>query len=284
LVLLIVLGWAVRRLLRASLSALFGFGAPLGIDARRRQRFDPLYPLRNASPLVEKYLAQQVKLPCDAKKAFCCLVRETIPLPAEIISRVLASDAKGGPSPTANDLPPPDDDDADHHGSFKIVLAWAWRVDAPSSVEALSYLRELLERYYRSLWEGLSLPERVALYHLARRRIINVARAAPVMASLLRQGLIVLDPAPRLMNESFAAFVRQAEQSSTISAWAKNEALSTQSNSRLLLLVGAPALVVSVGLILFWTGTDPATILPIFVTGIPALFATLQKLRQQNAH
>lgn len=43
--------------------------------------------------------------------------------------------------------------------------------------------------------------------------------SALAMRSLVRRGLVRLEPVPRLMNDSFAAFVRQAERPQAIARW-----------------------------------------------------------------
>ena len=76
---------------------------------------------------------------------------------------------------------------------------------------AIDYLRGTLIEHYQHLWVASSRAERVILDNLARGRVVNIS-AALALRSLIRRGLVVLDPEPRLINASFAAFVRQAER------------------------------------------------------------------------
>lgn len=270
---ILIVGFATWRLLRATLRALFGFGAALGIDARSPALVGAGFPLRDAVDGATMRLDER-SLPgtYDADRAFRCLILETLPLPAHVLSGTIGADAQPRViMAMTNHLSTSD--------ALNIVFEWAERVAAPSRVEAIEYLRRLLAPYYQSIWDSLTVAERIGLHHLARQRVVNVGRAAAVVGSLLRRGLIVLDPSPRLMNESFAAFVRQAAQESTIQSWARGEGLSAWSSSRLPLLIGIPGLLLSFALILFWADMDVASIMPIFVTGIPALFGLWQKLK-----
>jgi hypothetical protein len=72
--------------------------------------------------------------------------------------------------------------------------------------------------YYESLWNACSIDERLALRQLAEEGLVNPQNQA-VVRNLMRTGLIVRDPAVRIMNDAFREFVLQAVSAEQISAW-----------------------------------------------------------------
>ena len=64
--------------------------------------------------------------------------------------------------------------------------------------------------HYRRLWQTCSKPEKLLLIQLAEEGMVNPGDRAS-LRELMRKGLIVCEPFPRLMNESFRSFVRLQE-------------------------------------------------------------------------
>ena len=123
----------------------------------------------------------------------------------------------------------------------------------------------------------LGTAERVVLDRLAHWQFVNIERTMIPLSSLVRRGLVVFDPAPRLMNESFAMFVRQAERPERIEIWRRNQPAGAWTSARLPILVAVPSLVMLLVAAALWSGQDVASLLPLLATGAAALLATLSR-------
>jgi hypothetical protein len=72
--------------------------------------------------------------------------------------------------------------------------------------------------YYRAVWHSCSRSERLALRQLAEEGVVN-PRNRPVLASLMRDGLILRQPTFRIINETFRQFIVEAVSPDTVAAW-----------------------------------------------------------------
>ena len=72
--------------------------------------------------------------------------------------------------------------------------------------------------YHQALWHACTVDERLVLCQLAQEELIN-PQNVDVARRLVRIGLIVRDPFPRVMTESFRRFVLQAASADQIAAW-----------------------------------------------------------------
>lgn len=79
----------------------------------------------------------------------------------------------------------------------------------------VAYVAEQLGDFYHKLWASSSNEERVLLFHLAWRFHLKMEDSR-ALRSLLARGLIVRTPEYRLMNRSFARYVRRVERSELI--------------------------------------------------------------------
>ncbi len=157
------------------------------------------------------------------------------------------------------------------------LMHWALLRQFAGPTGALAYLRAQFIEHYQRVWSGSTRAERLVMHHLAEGRFVNIA-AGLAFASLLRRGVIVLDPEPRLMNESFAMFVRQAEKLDRIAQWQKDMPAGAWVRAQLpILLTIAGAAVLLVGLVLAG-GQQPAKLLPVLAAGLPALLAALHRM------
>lgn len=102
------------------------------------------------------------------------------------------------------------------------VLNWAKRQKMPSPAAAIDYLRTTLIEYYEQCWAAATLSERVVLEAIARGQFVNMKKAIALQA-LVRRGLVILDPAPRLMNRSFAQFVLQVQRPDSLRKWREKQ-------------------------------------------------------------
>lgn len=159
------------------------------------------------------------------------------------------------------------------------VLAWALDVAPASREAAIDFLRGHLIEHYQHLWAASSHAERILLDSLAHGRVVNI-KAALAMRSLIRRGLVRLDPAPQLVNQSFRAFVQQAERPEAIAAWRRELPRGLWDRaSRLIAILVPVAILVLVGL--GWAaGVGLDRLMPLILGVGPAMFAVGSGLRR----
>lgn len=115
------------------------------------------------------------------------------------------------------------------------VFEWASEQQMPSPAAAIDYLRTTLIEHYEQCWAAATLSERVVLDAIARGHFVNMHKAI-ALQSLVRRGLVILDPAPRLMNRSFAQFVLQIERPDSLREWRRRQPKSSWLAARLPML------------------------------------------------
>jgi hypothetical protein len=93
-------------------------------------------------------------------------------------------------------------------------------VDDPSIQpdEALDAYGVAAAPQYEALWRACTADEQLALYHLGHEGLVNPQNQG-VAQRLMRLGLVVRDPIPRVMNESFRRFVLKRANAEEVSAW-----------------------------------------------------------------
>ncbi len=97
------------------------------------------------------------------------------------------------------------------------------------------FMEELHDRtdsYYRVLWATCSKEERLALFQLAEDGWVNPQNDRAIQ-ELERRGIISKQSGFRIMNESFARFVRRAQSPEEILKWEENQQDSVWSMLRL---------------------------------------------------
>jgi hypothetical protein len=92
--------------------------------------------------------------------------------------------------------------------------------------QVIAYVLDLAEAYYRKLWSISSVDEKIVLYRLCRDGLVSW-RSHEILRRLIHRGLVVAEPNFRLMNESFARFVEEAELPEVIESWEKEAGAST---------------------------------------------------------
>jgi hypothetical protein len=136
---------------------------------------------------------------------------------------------------------------------------------------------------YRGLWQTCSPGEQELLYEVAQRRLVSSNR--PELRTCLGRGLLVRDPALRLMNEVFQRFVLSHYQPETAVAERPDEPTNLWQTLK------APALSVLILLALFFFLTQQELwnksvgIATAFLTGFGVLakgFEQLQKAQLKN--
>ncbi len=125
--------------------------------------------------------------------------------------------APAGPSATLADECPTE------HGRLAEIrheLERRYAVDALTEDGVLDLVREAADPYYRALWSGLEKEEKLVVAQLARKVVVNPESRRPVRR-LLARGVLVRNPELRLMNQSFARFVREEVPPEMVRAWEK---------------------------------------------------------------
>ena len=156
------------------------------------------------------------------------------------------------------------------------VLSWANKVNPVSAAAAIDFLRSNAIEHYEQLWAASTHGERLVLEAISRGNFVNM-RTAIAMQSLVRRGLVILDPAPRLMNRSFALFVRQAERPGTLQRWRDKQPRSNWSFIRWPVFFALPVAIIGVTVAAAESGQQLTAIFSLLAAGAPALLSTLFK-------
>lgn len=172
-------------------------------------------------------------------------------------------------------------DDEKYQAAFRTALiAWAKERDFPGRDAVRAHLRNQFVEYYQKLWSSSTNAEHVVLHNMAQSRFVNISSAL-AFALLVRRGIVILDPAPRLMNESFAMFVRQAEKLDTIRKWRGTLPVGAWTKARLPVFIAVGLAVATLVTVMILSGDQPTSLLPLLAAGIPALVAATQRLLRQ---
>ncbi len=108
--------------------------------------------------------------------------------------------------------------------------------EAFSEQKMISKIALLARSYYQAIWSATTEEEKVVLTQLAYTGLVSPQNHSRI-ADLLQRGLIVFDPELRLMNKSFAQFVRHTVPPSQLVEWEAEEGTSLWSILRWLLPV-----------------------------------------------
>jgi hypothetical protein len=123
----------------------------------------------------------------------------------------------------------------------------------PTRAEALVGLLGLAEKDYKMVWDACSDDERIALVQLAREGVLNPKQSTAVR-NLLGRGLLVRDPALRLVNRSFALFVLRRYEPQKLRELERGEAGFGWAQMRWILLIALLAIAA-----FLWT-TQPSVV------------------------
>jgi hypothetical protein len=114
--------------------------------------------------------------------------------------------------------------------------------DRAATEERINLVVDQARAYHHALWATCSQDERCALIHLALDGMITSKNRD--LRQLMKRGLVVRDPAVRLMDESFRRFVISASTGEDIDAWRRAGGSTWQ-------LIKTPLLLVLLGVALF---------------------------------
>jgi hypothetical protein len=167
----------------------------------------------------------------------------------------------------------------------KEILNWAEKITEksdPGPQAIIDYLASSLIEHYHLMWSLSSREERLLLYRIAHGHVPNIAKAY-ALRSLVKRGLVVLDPYPRTMNKSFAQFVRHVEKPETIKKWRLTQEHGFWDGARLLLALALPLAIGVLILAAIRNGASIAAIIPLFVAAGPAIIHALSSARRTAA-
>ena len=132
------------------------------------------------------------------------------------------------------------------------------------------YVVKKAQFIYRHKWEQCSIPERLALYHLASGCDLNPATRA-VGESLLSRGYIRAEPSLQIANRSFAEFVSNAETPLQFEQWAELRPHGLWHSIRVPILL---LLVMLLGWIA-WTAGSTFSTLTVIIGGVLGLMTQM---------
>lgn len=164
------------------------------------------------------------------------------------------------------------------------IIVWAEETTKKSSQPRaiVDFLASNLIEHYHLMWSLSSREERLLLYRIAYGHVPNVARAY-ALRSLVKRGLVVLDPYPRTMNKSFAQFVQHVEKQDTIRTWRQKQEHGSWDMARLPFALALPVAIVLLIVASVRTGDSFAAIIPLIVAAGPALINALTSARRTAA-
>jgi hypothetical protein len=151
--------------------------------------------------------------------------------------------------------------------------------DEPTRTEMVDEVADRARPIHQAIWANCSKDEKLTLIHLALDGLINANR--PELRSLMKKGLVVRDPALRLVNEAFKRFVVSESQKEDFWAWEKEGARSHWELAKVPLLL----ILITVGVFLFITQKEfydsTMTLLSAVTGGVIALFKLLGLFQQK---
>lgn len=102
--------------------------------------------------------------------------------------------------------------------------------------DLLDEIEEQAGALFRARWLQCTREERLAMYQLAARRLVNASNER-VVAQLLRRGILCAEPEPRLRSRAFANFVLTAEPPQNFENWVDEASQGTWQTIRMPLLI-----------------------------------------------
>lgn len=201
------------------------------------------------------------------------VVRELAGLPEQVIATLLPP---GDVPPVATTLRTPAEYDAVYRPP---VTAFARSLHAASAQAAVDFVGLMLIEHYQQLWSASSRAEQLVMHNLALRRLPSTA-ARDAIRSLIRRGLVTYEPAPRLLNRSFASFILHAERPQTLQRWRAEQPRGGWRFAFWPLLIVLPLGLLALGGAILDSGQPLVALLPLLVAAGPALLQTLGIFRK----
>lgn len=161
------------------------------------------------------------------------------------------------------------------------IIDWARekRLQDRSEAAIVDYLASQLIEHYHYLWSVSSRAEQILIYRFAHGQIVNIAEAY-ALRSLVRRGIIVLDPVPRIVNRSFAQFVRHVEEPKRLAVWQASQPDGLWTRLKAPLTFVLPLTIALLVLVLAEGAGNLASTIPLMLAAGPALLNLLGGVRR----
>lgn len=250
----------------------------------RWSRFFQAFATKSFMPIdkIDNKNAEIVKLREDAEKgddsaaAKLALIDDLRWLPGNIIDGAIENyEADKGLTSDAGVFPLAAEQYREHYTDN--IVTWAKSIKSVSPAASVDFLRSHLIEHYEQCWAASTRGERLVLEAIARGHFVNM-RHAISLKSLVRRGLVVLDPAPRLLAKSFAEYVRQAERPGTLKKWRDSQPKSGWSFARIPLFVMLPGAVILLAIAAAESGQELTAVFSLVAAGAPVLLNSLLRL------
>jgi hypothetical protein len=164
------------------------------------------------------------------------------------------------------------------------IVEWARRKQLDRQTEAaiIDFLASQLIEHYHYLWSVSSRAEQILIYRFAHGQLVNISEAY-ALRSLVRRGIVVLDPVPRIMNRSFAQFVRHVEEPKRLRIWQQSQPDGLWTRLRAPLTFVLPLLLAFFAILLAEGANSIASTVPLLLAAGPAVLNIIGGLRRSFA-
>ena len=161
------------------------------------------------------------------------------------------------------------------------IIRWAKdkRLQDRSDAAVVDYLASQLIEHYHYIWSVSSRAEQILIYRFAHGQIVNISEAY-ALRSLVRRGIVVLDPVPRIVNRSFAQFVRHVEEPKRLAIWQASQPDGLWTRLKAPLTFVLPLTIALLVLVLSEGAGNLATTIPFMLAAGPALLNLLGGVRR----
>lgn len=165
--------------------------------------------------------------------------------------------------------------------SVSEIIDWARekRLQDRSEAAIVDYLASQLIEHYHYLWSVSSRAEQILIYRFAHGQIVNISEAY-ALRSLVRRGIVVLDPVPRIVNRSFAQFVRHVEEPKRLAIWQASQPDGLWTRLKAPLTFVLPLTLALLVLVLAEGSGSLASTIPFMLAAGPALLNLLGGVRR----
>jgi hypothetical protein len=161
------------------------------------------------------------------------------------------------------------------------IVDWAQRkhLDGQTEAAIIDFLASQLIEHYHYLWSISSRAEQILIYRFAHGQLVNIAEAY-ALRSLVRRGIVVLDPVPRIMNRSFAQFVRHVEEPKRLRIWQQSQPDGLWTRLRAPLTLVVPLLLAFFALLLIEGANSIVSTVPLLLAAGPAVLNIIGGFRR----
>lgn len=161
------------------------------------------------------------------------------------------------------------------------IVSWAKTKNLETQTEAaiIDFLASQLIEHYHYLWSVSSRAEQILIYRFAHGQLVNISEAY-ALRSLVRRGIVVLDPIPRIMNRSFAQFVRHVEEPKRLKVWQASQPDGLWTRLKAPLTLVLPLLLAFFALLLIEGANSIASTVPLLLAAGPAVLNMIGGIRR----